>query len=308
MIACLGLALVAMTMMSHAYSTDSEDRSNRNEDQGTSKNPCKEVWENMTVSTPEGLVFCMVPSDEELTVQLKNVGGYNKHYVAVTPEEAVNFEPILPGWDGAATTKPTKPSSTRRCRRYRKRHPSFRKRRGNWKRSAGLEKLGWEDEKDDPEIENIQTKRNDKSAYRRMALREQDDNDLQRSKRSLEEGVRESIKVGCVSKGDEIRGSRFKQMCDRCQRRTELTADRFPRYINEVTCESASGSPSDKTSQCKPSFGVCAQGYLLIDLLMRTDQYTDVSPPSGMYFKALKQIWVPYTHKIRSCCECRSSF
>lgn len=280
--------------MSHASLTSSED-------EGTTDTPCKEVWENTTVSTPEGLVLCIVPSDEELTQQLKSIGGYNKHYVAVTPEEAVNFEPILPGWDGAATTRPTQPSSNRRCRRYRRGHPSFRKRRRHWKRSSGLEKLGWEDDND--EMEKTQSERSDRSSNKRMALRE---NDLKRTKRSSPDGVRESTKVGCVKKGDPI--NNLKQMCDRCQRRTTLTADRFPRYINEVTCESTTGTPSDGTAFCKPSFiGKCAQGYLLIDLLKRTDKYTEASPPSGIYFKAFKQIWVPYTHKIRSCCECRSS-
>ena len=89
-------------------------------------NPCHGVYENTTVVTTQGNIFCIVPSEEELMEQLKSVGGYNKHYVAVTEEEAKNFENILP-WDGAATTQTLHQHGN---------HPVFRSRRYRSKKKS----------------------------------------------------------------------------------------------------------------------------------------------------------------------------
>ena len=58
--------------------------------------PCKDKVSNGTVETPEGTIYCEVPSREQLLSQLKEIGGANPNYVATTKEEADNFPNLLP--------------------------------------------------------------------------------------------------------------------------------------------------------------------------------------------------------------------
>lgn len=73
--------------------------------------PCFNTKGNKTVTTPEGeKILCLVPSDDDLLKIIKQSGGFNNHYVAVTVEEAEEyfenpFDPIVqsqnhpePGW------------------------------------------------------------------------------------------------------------------------------------------------------------------------------------------------------------------
>lgn len=56
--------------------------------------PCQNTTVNKTVITPGGeKVLCLVPSEDDLLETLKASGGFNKHYVAISAEEAeANFE------------------------------------------------------------------------------------------------------------------------------------------------------------------------------------------------------------------------
>lgn len=267
-------------------------------------NPCHEIYENTTISTPHGKILCVVPSEDELAEQLKSVGGYNKHYVARTQKEVdENFQNLLP-WDGAATT----------LKQVHHGHPSVRPmQRPNKKRPKTKRSLS---KRFTSSWENVHKTFVDEENSLSIAFADEDDGNKRslprepRMKRSHHpSGIVSSSKIGCVSKGQTVGRQKLKQMCDICQRSSELDIDRFPRYINELTCETANGSPSQDGNSCSYHsyrIGTCVQSSMTIDLLRRTDKYTVISPPpSGDYFMAYKQIWKPYTQEIRSCCQCR---
>lgn len=56
--------------------------------------PCANTKVNQTVITPQGdKVLCLVPSEDELKEELQAIGGFNRHYVAVSLEQAaLDFE------------------------------------------------------------------------------------------------------------------------------------------------------------------------------------------------------------------------
>ena len=61
---------------------------------GTAAHPCANTTVNQTVITPQGgKVLCLVPSENELKEELQALGGFNRHYVAVSLEQAaLDFE------------------------------------------------------------------------------------------------------------------------------------------------------------------------------------------------------------------------
>lgn len=78
--------------------TKGEDLS-QNDGEGTSAHPCAKTKVNQTVITSQGdKVLCLVPSENELKEELQAVGGFNRHYVAVSLEQAaLDFEnPLAP--------------------------------------------------------------------------------------------------------------------------------------------------------------------------------------------------------------------
>lgn len=85
---------------------------------GPKVHPCFNTRVNKTVITSNGeKVLCLVPSEAELVKYLyKESGGFNKHYVAVTEEEAEeNFEdPLNP----IVSSKPVWLTVTGRRRRF----------------------------------------------------------------------------------------------------------------------------------------------------------------------------------------------
>lgn len=61
----------------------------QNDEYEPSVHPCFNTTVNHTVTTPEGeKVLCLVPSEKELMKDLEAFGGFNRHYVAVTMEQA----------------------------------------------------------------------------------------------------------------------------------------------------------------------------------------------------------------------------
>ncbi|XP_032220683.2 uncharacterized protein LOC116603499 [Nematostella vectensis] len=249
--------------------------------------PCYETWENVTVPTPNGLVFCSVPSDHQLEEKLKTVGGYNRHYVAITEAEAQNFENLL-------TPKPT---PTPAPNTHRTGHPVFRRR--PWYNGKKRSAASWEE--DDKEDAVTKVLKGDD---------EVDVSNAEISKRAeATEGIISSKKISCITRGQESKFPGYKHLCDVCQRQSELSIGRFPRYLNEITCESASGSgPVSGVSSCHIGIGKCFQGYMLIDLLSRTEKYEPLEPSPVAGATAYVQVWEPYTQKIRSCCDCRSFY
>lgn len=61
--------------------------------------PCDNVENNTVVHTPTGDVVCRLPSNEKLKQKLDIVGGYNRHYVSSSVDEAkVNFKNLFEGY------------------------------------------------------------------------------------------------------------------------------------------------------------------------------------------------------------------
>lgn len=78
--------------------TKDEDLS-QNDGYGPYVHPCANTKINQTVITPQGdKVLCLVPSEDELKEELQAIGGFNRHYVAVSLEQAaLDFEnPLAP--------------------------------------------------------------------------------------------------------------------------------------------------------------------------------------------------------------------
>lgn len=78
--------------------TKDEDLS-QNDGYGPYVHPCANTKVNQTVITPQGdKVLCLVPSEGELKEELQAIGGFNRHYVAVSLEQAaLDFEnPLEP--------------------------------------------------------------------------------------------------------------------------------------------------------------------------------------------------------------------
>ena len=84
------------------------------------EHPCHNTKVNKTVISPEGeKILCLVPSEEDLLKTIKESGGFNKHYVAVTAKEAEEdfedpFNPIAqsqnhpkPGWSWSSRLNAT---------------------------------------------------------------------------------------------------------------------------------------------------------------------------------------------------------
>lgn len=66
----------------------------QNDGYETGPHPCANTTVNHTVITPQGdKVLCLVPSENELQEELQALGGFNRHYVAVSLEQAaLDFE------------------------------------------------------------------------------------------------------------------------------------------------------------------------------------------------------------------------
>ena len=122
----------------------------------------------------------------------------------------------------------------------------------------------------------------------------------------LENNIVSSKKTRCIHRGDRTELGMVR-LCSECQRISRLSSDRFPRYINEVACgDEIPTALEEDHSCCNKGKGMCIQRFLLLDFLVRTENYIEVPSPDPEQFpKAFKQVWEPYTQKIRSCCECQ---
>lgn len=217
--------------------------------------PCKGSMTNGTIPTGTSMILCMVPTEEELREQLKDVGGLNKHYAAVTREEADKFQNLLPRLRPTAPTEEAKP------------FPII------WSHLTSAV-----------------------SRNRRAVSRNTD----------LDNNIVSSKKIRCIRRGEQTELGMVR-LCSECQRVSQLSSDRFPRYINEVACDGEIPSLDEADNLCcNNRQGMCNQRFLLIDFLIRTGDYVEVpSPKPEKFLQAFKQVWKPYTQKIRSCCECQ---
>lgn len=220
--------------------------------------PCFNTTVNHTVTTPEGKeVLCLVPTEKELMKDLEAIGGFNRHYVAVTMEQAWKdfenpFDPI------ANMPEPITWESKFTGRRRR-----------------SIDEKGYDT--------------------------------------AIEEGhgrVKRAVKVGlqsCERKGTKT-SLGFFQLCDECWWIRKLSADKFPRYINEKICgDDGSSSSSSSFQLCDGrSDGLCLQRSFSQDLLVRTNRYVEIPSPDPQYNVVYKQVWESYSQEIRSCCQCQN--
>ena len=122
-----------------------------------------------------------------------------------------------------------------------------------------------------------------------------------------ENNIVSSKKTRCIHRGDRTELGMVR-LCSECQRISRLSSDRFPSYINEVACsdEIIPTGLKEDDSCCNKNKGMCIQRFLSMDFLVSTENYIEVPSPNPEQFpKAFKQVWKPYTQKIRSCCECQ---
>ena len=214
--------------------------------------PCDGSVNNGTIPTGKYLILCIVPTEEELREQLKDIGGLNRHYAAVTKKEADNFTNLLPGPQPPIPDGEEKPFLI------------------IWSHLTSA-----------------------LSRNRKAVSRDAD----------LENNIVNSKKVGCVYRGGRTEFGMIR-LCTECQRVSKLSPDRFPRYINEVACDEEIPSRHKGKLCCKKNQGRCIQRFILSDFLVSTENYVEVPSPNPEKFsKAFKQVWEPYTQKIRSCCE-----
>ena len=80
----------------------------------------------------------------------------------------------------------------------------------------------------------------------------------------------------------------LRRLCTEWSAVTTLSPDYFPRYLNEIICDT-------KDNSCLSYTGVCSQGRLYVDILRNT----------GMCGSDGKEIWQVVGQWIRSCCNCR---
>ena len=80
----------------------------------------------------------------------------------------------------------------------------------------------------------------------------------------------------------------FHRLCTEWAAVTTLSPDFFPRYINEVICDS-------KDFHCLSGEGFCLQKTFIVSILRRTGRCTAQG----------QEEWVEHSQPIRSCCECK---
>lgn len=80
----------------------------------------------------------------------------------------------------------------------------------------------------------------------------------------------------------------LRRLCTEWSAVTTLSPDYFPRYLNEIICDT-------KDSSCLSYKGVCSQGSLYVDVLRNT----------GICGSDGKDNWKVVGQWIRSCCNCR---
>lgn len=264
------------------------------------KNRCHPCTGSGTIPTSNGLILCVVPTEKELVKQLKDIGGLNKHYAAVTKEEADKFENLLPRprptmqeqeakpfpiiWSYLSSAVSRNPRTTSRNSKAESSSPKSKSR--NVKaviHNAKAESLNSKTVSHNPAPVSIA------------------------HNADLENNIVSSNKTHCVHSGQQTKEGMFR-LCSECQRISQLNSDRFPRYINEVACDRAIPSIMEQSVGCRRKQGMCIQRFLFMDFLVRTEKFVEIPSPNPDKFpKAYKQVWEPYTQKIRSCCECQTA-
>ena len=105
---------------------------------------------------------------------------------------------------------------------------------------------------------------------------------------------------GCWSAGTFFGDSNFKRTCTECSATTQLPANVFPPFINEVVCHE-----SDRL--CSPSIGRCFQRVLKFNFLQSTGNFVrNDALSASLRDDVFEEEWKDFDQDVRSCCNCRA--
>lgn len=105
---------------------------------------------------------------------------------------------------------------------------------------------------------------------------------------------------GCRGRGSFAEGTHLKRLCTECAATTQLSANIFPPFINEVKC-------GDEDRYCYLRRGRCKQKFLQFTFLKRTGKFErndDLS--KDLEEDVYMEKFDTFGKRIRSCCECRA--
>lgn len=239
----------------------------QNDEYGPPVHPCANTKVNQTIITPEGdKVLCLVPSENELMEDLKAIGGFNRHYVAVNEEQAAkDFEnPLDPI---ASNPKPIVWSnivSGKRRRSIDESDDNF----GDEERSHGRAKRAAI-----PGLQTCEDKGKPSSPAGFLQLCNECWWITKLPEDKFPRLINEKI---CGKVGDGERSSVF-----------------------------GGGDPQSCGERYDGMYAMCLQRSFTQDLLIRTDDYERIPSPDPQYSVVYKQVWKKYTQDIRSCCQCQ---
>ena len=103
---------------------------------------------------------------------------------------------------------------------------------------------------------------------------------------------------GCWGRGSLIDGSSLRHMCTECSSTTQLAANIFPPFINELIC-------GDNDGFCYRHYGRCIQKVIKFNFLRRTGQFVldaDLSREHGI--NVFIETTQTFQQDVKSCCAC----
>ena len=91
------------------------------------------------------------------------------------------------------------------------------------------------------------------------------------------------------------------RLCTECSAFTELPANVFPRFINEVVCNFGL-PPAVNGPDCFNRIGFCQQGVIRLNFLRSTGEFEEDDDDDDVFIEELET----FEQDIRTCCQCRA--
>ena len=91
------------------------------------------------------------------------------------------------------------------------------------------------------------------------------------------------------------------RLCTECSAFTELPANVFPRFINEVVCNFGL-PPAVNGPDCFNRIGFCQQGVIRLNFLRSTGEFEEDDDDDDVFIEELET----FERDIRTCCQCRA--
>jgi len=215
---------------------------------------------------------CMKLNFDEKMLQYKAQSGYDSIYVASTAKEAILFPNLL--WDI----------------NKRKQYVKLIDQLAVWYNHVKNHK----DPSQILRLKNLVASKLNATLAEVTGLHQ---NHLNVTKRKVLPTVRVSVPItNCTNPGDVDPITGMLNLCEQCAVTTTLPEDRFPRYVNEVTC----GAKKVKT--CFKGEGLCKQNMRLMNFLRKSNTCNRV-PHNGSMVWVEK--WELVREPIRVSCECQ---